>query len=168
MWVIKTHGETFYVNHVACELPWSTKETPDNSHTKGSLKIRECLLTINDNNEATLAKLNVWDKVRLRNQRLGITRILVHPGEAMHQALKRGEFRHSPFRPIEGGCGTAYLVCDLLRAEEATVAGLKYPRTFRVLQPNETYYRAYDDSGLLKGLNEQELWDTLFDNDGEE
>ena len=69
MWVLKTHGESFYVNHVNCEMPWSTKETPDNSHTKGSLKIKECLLTIDDNNEATISKLTIFDKVRLRNQR---------------------------------------------------------------------------------------------------
>ena len=46
MWVLKTHGESYYVNHVDCEIPWSTKETPDNSHTKGSIKVKDCLLKI--------------------------------------------------------------------------------------------------------------------------
>ncbi len=76
MWVLKTHGETFYVNHVNCELPWSTKETSDNSHTKGSIKVKDCLLTIDDDNLATISKITIYDKIRLRNQRLGITRIL--------------------------------------------------------------------------------------------
>lgn len=58
MWVLKTHGQTFYVNHVTCELPWSTKETPDNDHTKGSLKIKECMLTIDCDNNATIGKIN--------------------------------------------------------------------------------------------------------------
>ena len=33
-------GQTFYVNHVDADAPWSTKETPDNDHTKGSLKFK--------------------------------------------------------------------------------------------------------------------------------
>ncbi len=39
-WILKTKGETYYVNHVECNIGWSTKETPDNPHTKGSLKIK--------------------------------------------------------------------------------------------------------------------------------
>jgi hypothetical protein len=145
MWVIKTHGETFYVAHVTCELPWSTKETPDNTHTKGSIKVRDCLLTIDDNNEAHLVALTVWDRVRLRNQKLGITRIIFEYGSQIHNALKRNEFRHSPFKNVTGGCGTSFVVCDLLDRSEATFAALKY--RFRVLKPNEGYYRAYDGSG---------------------
>jgi hypothetical protein len=145
MWVVKTHGETFYVDHVTAEIPWSTKETPNNSHTKGSIKFRECLLTINEANEATIATLSIIDKIRLRNQRLGITRIIFASGGAMHRALKANEFKHSPFKNVTGGCGTSYVVCDLLRKEEATFATLKYD--FRTMSPNEAYYKAYDAPG---------------------
>jgi len=40
MWILKMKGQTFYVNHVDADAPWSTKETPDNDHTKGSLKFK--------------------------------------------------------------------------------------------------------------------------------
>jgi hypothetical protein len=42
MWVVKTRGETYYVHHVdvAEGVGFSTKETPDNPHTKGSLKFK--------------------------------------------------------------------------------------------------------------------------------
>ena len=42
MWVIKAKGETYYVDHVDMEsgISFSTKETPDNPHTKGSLKFK--------------------------------------------------------------------------------------------------------------------------------
>lgn len=42
MWVIKCKGETYYVNHVDVEpgVGFSTKETPDNPHTKGSIKFK--------------------------------------------------------------------------------------------------------------------------------
>jgi hypothetical protein len=42
MWVIKAKGETHYVDHVDVEagVGFSTKETPDNPHTKGSIKFK--------------------------------------------------------------------------------------------------------------------------------
>ena len=40
MWVLKIKGETYYVNHVECNVSWSTKETPNNDKTKGSIKIK--------------------------------------------------------------------------------------------------------------------------------
>ncbi len=42
MWVIKAKGETYYVDHVDVEagVGFSTKETPDNPHTKGSIKFK--------------------------------------------------------------------------------------------------------------------------------
>lgn len=42
MWVIKVKGETHYVNHVDVEsgVGFSTKETPMNQHTKGSIKFK--------------------------------------------------------------------------------------------------------------------------------
>lgn len=151
MWVIKCKGETYHVSHVECNVPWSTKETPDNSHTKGSIKVRDCLLTINDANEASIKPLTLLDRIRLRNQRLGLTRIIFEWGGHMHRALNSNEFRHSAFKNIEGGCGTHWVVCDLLDKSEATVAALKY--RFRVLMPNEVYYQAYDSKS--KYIEEQ-------------
>ena len=100
MWVLKTHGESFYVHHVDSTIPWSTKETPDNPHTKGSLKFKRCLLSIDDDNNAKIDKLTIYDKIRLRNQKLGITRIMFGWGDKMHTALAANEFKHSPFRPL--------------------------------------------------------------------
>jgi hypothetical protein len=142
MWVLKTHGETYYVSHVDCAVSWSTKETPDNSHTKGSIKVKNVLLVINESNEATITQLTVYDKIRLRNQKRGITRIMFGWGGKMHTALAANEFKHTPFKNVEGSCGSSYVICDLLKKEEATFAALKY--SFRVLQPNETYYKFYD------------------------
>jgi hypothetical protein len=145
MWVLKTHGETFYVNHVDANMPWSTKETPDNPHTKGSLKFREVLLTIDENNCATLRELNIYDKFRLRNQKLGITRIMFRPDCDLHQALMKNEFRHSPFKNIRGACASSFVICDLLEKSDATFVGLKYQDQFRILAPNESYYQDYDN-----------------------
>ncbi len=54
MWVIKTKGETYYVHHIDVSegVGFSTKETPDNPHTKGSLKFRGKLnINTKDNGE---------------------------------------------------------------------------------------------------------------------
>lgn len=39
-WVVKTKGQTFYVNHLESKVGFSTKETPDNTHTKASLQFK--------------------------------------------------------------------------------------------------------------------------------
>ncbi len=151
MWVLKFHGETYYVNHVECNVPWSTKETPDNPHTKGSIKVKEVLVTIDGDNNATLSKLSLVDKVRLRNQKLGITRI-IFSDYGFEKALKEEGVKFSPFKRIEGACTTSYTVCDILDKHDAMLLSLKYPGRFRVLKPNESYYQAYDD---------KKLWDKL-------
>jgi hypothetical protein len=148
MWVLKFHGETYYVNHVDCQVPWSTKETPDNTHTKGSIKVKDVLITFDNENCATISKLTLIDKIRLRNQKLGITRIIFSWGSKMHTALAGNEFKHSPFKNVEGSCGTSFIICDLLKKEEATLAGLKYS-DWRILKPNEAYYQAYDKKGTI-------------------
>lgn len=50
MWVLKFDGKTEYVNHVDfINMSFSTKETPDNPHTKGSLKFKNVNLEIEGN-----------------------------------------------------------------------------------------------------------------------
>ena len=41
-WVLKCKGQTYYVNHFDVDIGvgFSTKETPDNPHTKASLKFK--------------------------------------------------------------------------------------------------------------------------------
>jgi hypothetical protein len=48
MWVIKTKGQTFYVDHVEAHVPWSTRETPENAHTKGAIRLRNCTVSIDE------------------------------------------------------------------------------------------------------------------------
>lgn len=54
MWVIKAKGETYYVHHVTADCPWSTKEAPDHPSTKGSLRFKNCTLSIDENSHATI------------------------------------------------------------------------------------------------------------------
>jgi len=58
MWIIKHKGETHYVDHVDVSegVGFSTKETPDNPHTKGSIKFKG-RLSINDDDNIITAKI---------------------------------------------------------------------------------------------------------------
>lgn len=58
MWVIKTKGQTYYVHHVDVDagVGFSTKETPDNTHTKGSIKLKG-KLEITTNGDMIIAKI---------------------------------------------------------------------------------------------------------------
>jgi len=56
MWTLKYDGNTVYVHHVNFEdVSFTTKETPDNPSTKGSLKFRNVDLTLDDGT-ATIAQ----------------------------------------------------------------------------------------------------------------
>ena len=148
MWVLKTHGESFYVNHVHCKLPWDTKETPDNPATKGSIKIKESLLKIDDENNATISELTDHDKVRLHNAKKGITRVTISGwgGNKLRELLKDKKIKHGPIKSIGGACTTTYYVTDIHNASDVTYLALMLSDTdFRKLMPNEGYYRMYDD-----------------------
>jgi hypothetical protein len=145
MWVVKSHGVTFYVNHVSAEIPWSTKETPDNDHTKGSLKFKQCKLSIDDENCATITKLGLLDR-NLPHPRL-IHRLLFRESSNLHKALKKNDYEHTQFKYVSGGCGTSFVICDIIKSQDLTLIGLIYSEEFRVLSPNEGYYKAYDQKG---------------------
>jgi len=168
MWVIKTHGESFYVNHVTSQLNWTTKETPDNERTKGSIKFKECLLTIDPENNAMISNLTIFDKVRLRNQRLGITRIMF-TGFTFEKHLKEKGIKHTPFKRVHGACSTAYTVCDLVNPKQLLFLQIECPSMFRVLMPNEPQYQAYDDKSLWEKLqNSYSEWEDEDEDDDEE
>lgn len=56
MCIIKTRGQTFYIDHLDSTVGFSTKETPDNPHTKGSLKFKG-ILTITSIGDKNIAKI---------------------------------------------------------------------------------------------------------------
>lgn len=45
MWVVKTRGKTYYVNHINCQLPWNTMEKAEGA-TRGLIRVSGCSLLI--------------------------------------------------------------------------------------------------------------------------
>lgn len=169
MWVLKFSGQTLYVNHVTCQIPWTTKETPDNTHTKGAIKINKALLTINDSNEAEIRPLEKDDLLRIRQNKLGYKRILVVDNkEEIKEFLSRNVINHGPVRRISGYCGSSYDLIEIRGKEGMTMLSLAFSDSYRVLQPNENYYKAYDDPELLARLEEDEYYDDDDDDDGDD
>lgn len=150
MWIIKLKGESYYVDHVDCSVPWSTKETPENSHTKGAIKIKNCLVQIDESNCATIKELTKSDEIRIHNKEKGITRVIVsehnHGGFKLRDILKERDIKHGPVKTIGGNCSTVFYMTDIFKESDVTYLALMLAETdFRVLKPNEGYYKYYDE-----------------------
>ena len=148
MWKLAFHGETLYVNHVDCTIPWSTKETPDNPSTKGSIKIRNALLKIDGDNCATITQLTPEDRERLKRAEEQPTRIiaLARDSRQLTTALKTPDIAHGPIKTMGGACTETFHVTDIYNSMGLTALMLAMAGTsLRVLMPNEYYYTKYDD-----------------------
>jgi hypothetical protein len=147
MWVVKTQGKTFYVHHVECNVPWTTKETPLNSHTKGSIKIRNCVLTIDQQNSAVINRPTIGDRWRLGKTQVKPIRLLIgnQYGDTFAQLALRLGVEHGPLKEVVGSCGSKYHVTEIWQEQDITTLILALPaNSLRLLAENERYYTDYD------------------------
>jgi len=141
MWVIKTRGESFYVNHVDCQTTWSTKETPDNAHTKGSIKIKRCNLVIDSENCATITPLD--PNTIIENEKFSI-RIITRWGKKLKELSENK--KHAGIKEFGGACSTSWYVAEIFNEKTLTYLSISIP-DIRKLAPNEPYYTMYDEIG---------------------
>ena len=169
MWILKCAGKTFYVDHVECNIPWSTKETPNNPATKGAIKIKNALLTIDDNNHATLTTLLQGDLCRIRAMKKTMFRILItNARNEITDFLARNKIKHSPLKDIRGSCGSSFLICDINKKADLDLLTLTFYNNFRILQPNEVYFKGYEDPSLLARFENVEYYDGDEEDDEED
>ena len=160
MWIIKANGQTMYVDHVEANLPWSTKETASNTHTKGSIKFKNALLTIDDQNCATLTHLTSSELTRLRAIKQPHARIIVTSRfDEIAKWLRENEIKHGSIKTITGECGSYFQLCDIERKEDIVMMALIFNNSYRILQPNEIYYRTYEDRQLMEQLTADEYYE---------
>jgi hypothetical protein len=163
MWVLKTKGESYYVNHVECSVPWSTKETPDNPSTKGSIKVKSCLLTIDEDNNATLSLLTPEDRDRLNGKKEPI-RLITSKGMQLREALTNHNIKHGMLKVFGGGCGTSWYVVSISDEKDFLFLSLTVDG-IRKLMPNEDYYIDYEKDGRgYKLESEEDFEEELYDN----
>ena len=161
MWIVMAKGNTYYVEHVDANLPWTTKETPDNVRTKGAIKFRDCLVTIGEDNCADIRVLTPADSARIRNQELGITRIQIYFASKWQELLDRLGIKHGPIKRFSGGCGSQYWVTDILNKEDMVMLSLSVENHdwYRIVQPNENLYKMYDDINIKLDPDDDDLYD---------
>lgn len=56
MWVAKVKGVTYYCESLHSDVGFSTKNTPGNEHTKGSLKFKNVDFSITSHGDAYITK----------------------------------------------------------------------------------------------------------------
>ncbi len=161
MWVVKAKGESYYVHHVDCNAPWSTKETPDNASTKGSIKIKNCLLKIDQENNATISTLTEEDKKRLGPKSPEVA-IITSKGLQLKQTLQNNNIKHGNIQQFGGGCGTAWYVTTIDESDLVFVTLLVSDT--RKLMPNEAYYNMYMKKEGYQISTPDELEEEMYDN----
>jgi hypothetical protein len=164
MWVVKARGETYYVHHVDCSVPWSTKETPDNVHTKGAIKIKNCLLTIDDDNCAAIRAATAEDHANYTKSQT--VRVITEYGSKLRDAI--AGMAHGAVKLAGGGCGTTWYITDIPSMKHLLMLQIQIP-SIRVLKPNEDYYKSYDRSSLTNDdwIDEDDddfEWSDLYEN----
>lgn len=162
MWKLAAKGESYYVNHVDCNVPWSTKETPNSTHTKGAIKIRDCFLTIDDSNCATIRAATVQDWAEYAKSQT--VRVITEYGGKLKLAIE--SMAHGAVKKAGGGCGTTWYITDIPSMKHFLMLQLQVP-DIRILKPNEEYYKLYDRSSLTNDEWIDELdddWDDLYEN----
>lgn len=147
MWVIKAKGETYYVNHVSADMPWSTKETPNNDSTKGSIKFKKCHLIIDDNNEATIKPLTMLNAARLKKTEPKRIRLIMdyrkHIDEFIEYCNEQG-IQHDDVHILPGSCGSRFYATEIKEDDLLLLRMWFPPKMFRELMPNEYLYGYYD------------------------
>ena len=160
MWVVKARGETYYVNHVDCSVPWSTKETPDNAHTKGAIKIKDCFLTIDDDNCAQIRAATAEDHAAYAKTQT--VRVITEYGSKLKSAI--ANMAHGTIKLAGGGCGTTWYITDIPSMKHFLMLQLQVP-DIRILKPNEDYYKLYDRSSLTNDdWIDEDDWEDLYEN----
>ena len=119
-------------------------------------------MQIDDDNCAEFKQLTSADLARLRAKDKGYTRIMFRGGfkDKLVDFIKQHTIGFTPFKYIPGSCGSGFYLCDIMDRDDVVLMNLSLPQgLFRVLQENETYYKAYDDPSLLDRLDADSIDD---------
>lgn len=168
MWVVKTKGETYYVEHVESNLPWSTKETPDNSHTKGSLQLKNVHLIIRDDNTAILNELTDEIKLELKNRKKFKNRYIIEKFVNIKKIRKYVEENNIPRKTvtITAECSTPIYILEFKDEQYQTLALIQFGHIVRQLMQNESYYKLLDKTKIKlqhKIKSDVEVFDRDYD-----
>lgn len=145
MWSLKTRGQTYYVQHVTCDVPWNTKETPDNSHTKGAIKIKNANLTIDCDNNAWITPLNEGQTISKSTQKEPMRIGWPYTSDSeVKQFFNVNNVTHSVIKWLSAGCTQGWYVCDVYDSDLLIQMRLTLGNGFRQFVSNEWQYKDYE------------------------
>jgi hypothetical protein len=58
-WILKAKGRTYYINHLECTIPWSTRERPEDPSTKGMIRIKRGTVLIDTFRNAIINQTDI-------------------------------------------------------------------------------------------------------------
>ena len=146
-WVLKTGGRSWYVNHVSCTLAWDTRETPNNNHTRGSIRVKNALLSIDHSNLAVISELTEQHRQRLHKQKLNYQRLawMIHNHEHVVNYVEQTGIAHTEIRLVYNpGCGSSWYVCDVINPADVVMLTLALQARLSQVNPNTWQYQGYD------------------------
>ena len=139
-WILKAKGKSWYVQHVTCDLPWSTKETPDSAHTQGSIKVKKACVTIDDQNHAHITSGSMHTPESTDQIPEPILIGWTDPNIHDHVHM----FAHGLIKTLDGGdCGRDWHVCEIYSDSDWTEINLALHPHVRRFMPNEWQYTEY-------------------------
>lgn len=145
MWVLKIKGNTYYIDHLEANLPFSTKETPDNPSTKGSIKFKKVHVIIDDENCATLRSATALDMQEQKERDKPPIRVITQNIEEIKTIIKNNKIQHDPIKIIEGSCNEDYYVFDLKTERDLSMLLMSSNSSVRRLKSNEHFYEEYTE-----------------------
>lgn len=161
MWIIMTKGKTYYVDHVEANIPWTTKETPNNIRTKGAIKFKNALLRLEDSS-AKIEHLTEEDKARL--DAVMPVRIAFHYKNELLWLLEHNGIKHGPCKNFKGLCGGNTFVLEIAR-EDLTMLALVYPNNFYILPEDNIWYVEYENETIGKVVTLDPDYEGKIEND---
>jgi len=145
MWVLKSRGKSYYIDHLEADLPFSTKETPDNPHTKGAIKFKNVHVTINEENVAQLRRATALDLQEQKEKDKPPIRVIADGVNLtkLTEVVKKFKIQHDPIKKYGGECRDDFFVFDLKRDQDFTLLSMATDVNIRLLNANEHYYTEY-------------------------
>lgn len=143
MWIIKSRGQTYYIEHLEANLPFSTKETPDNDHTKGSIKFKNVHVTIDNDKTAHLRQATPEDMQVQKERDKAPIRVLVDDIIEAQEALRKHKISHDPVKIIHSACGEEFYVFELDKERDFSLLSMSLDSNIRLLSENEDLYLDY-------------------------
>lgn len=144
MWVLKIKGKAYYINHLDADIPFSTKETPDNPSTKGAIKFKRVNVIIDENQNATLRPATALDLQEQKQRDNPPQRVVTENITEAERVMKQHNIQHDPVMSSFSN-GTRKHVFDVKSDKELSKLILTSKSDMQILNKSDALYKQYTE-----------------------